>query len=51
MMEFLVPEFNISEELQVLLKSASPATIDHKPKKGKERYRVKAYIPPSRAAS
>jgi hypothetical protein len=41
MMNFLVLEFNLSEELQTLLKSASPATIDRKLRKVKERYRVK----------
>jgi hypothetical protein len=41
MMSFLVPEFNISEELQALLQSVSPATIDRKLRKTKQRYRLK----------
>jgi hypothetical protein len=38
---FLVLEFNLSEQLQALLLSVSPATIDRKLKKHKERYRLK----------
>jgi hypothetical protein len=41
MMCFLVPEFTISEALQALLVSVSPATIDRKLRKAKERYRLK----------
>jgi len=41
MMNFLVLEFNLSEELQTLLKTVSPATIDRKLRRVKERYRVK----------
>jgi hypothetical protein len=41
MMGFLVPEFNLSEELQALLVSVSPATIDRKLRKAKQRYRLK----------
>jgi hypothetical protein len=41
MMSFLVPEFKLSEELKALFLSVSPATIDRKLKKAKERYRIK----------
>ena len=41
MMGFLVPEFNLSEEMQALLQSVSPATIDRKLRKAKKRYRLK----------
>jgi len=41
MMSCLVAEFKLSEEVQTLLQSVSPATIDRKLKKTKERYRVK----------
>jgi hypothetical protein len=41
MMSFLVIEFNLSEELQTLLKSVSPATIDRKLRKEKQRYHLK----------
>jgi len=40
-MGFLVPEFNLSEELQALFQSVSPATIDRKLRKAKKRYRLK----------
>jgi hypothetical protein len=38
---FLIPEFIVSEELQALLLSVSPATIDRKLRKQKEQYRLK----------
>jgi hypothetical protein len=38
---FLVLEFNLSKELSSLLISLSPATIDRKLKKEKQRYRLK----------
>ena len=41
MMGFLVPEFNLTEELQALLQSVSPATIDRKLRKAKKRCRLK----------
>jgi hypothetical protein len=41
MMSYLVDEFNLSEDFQTLLQSVSPATIDRKLRKTKERYRVK----------
>jgi hypothetical protein len=41
MMSFLIPEFNLSETFQTLLQSISPATIDRKLRKVKERYRLK----------
>jgi hypothetical protein len=41
MMSFLVPEFNLGEELTALLMSASPATIDRKLSKEKRRHRLK----------
>ena len=52
MMSFLVLEFNLSEELQALLLSVSPATIDRKLRKHKEHYRLKGIhttgLPPKR---
>ena len=39
--DFLVLEFNLSEDLRRLLLSASPATIDRKLKKEKQRFRLK----------
>ena len=41
MIAFLILEFNLNEELSDLLQSVSPATIDRKLKKAKERYRLK----------
>src|SRR5215469_8494463 len=41
MIAFLVLEFDLSEELCALLLSVSPATIDRKLKKEKERFRLK----------
>jgi len=41
MLSYLAIEFNLSETLQALLKSVSPATIDRKLRKAKERYRAK----------
>ena len=41
MIAFLILEFNLSEELCTLIKSVSPATIDRKLKKAKERFRLK----------
>jgi hypothetical protein len=41
MMAFLIIEFSLTEELQTLLLSVSPATIDRKLRKFKERYRLK----------
>jgi len=41
MIHFLVVEYNMSKEQQALLETVSPATIDRKLKKEKERYRVK----------
>jgi hypothetical protein len=41
MNSFLIPEFNLNEELQTLLQSVSPATIDRKLKQEKQRYRLK----------
>ena len=41
MISFLTVEFDISEELCMLIKSVSPATIDRKLKKAKERFRIK----------
>ena len=41
MMGYLVIEFNLSEVLQALLTSVSPAVIDRKLRKAKERYRLK----------
>ena len=40
-MNFLVIEFELSDELRTLLETASPATIDRKLKKEKERFRLK----------
>jgi hypothetical protein len=40
-MSFLVSEFNLSEEAQALFLSVSPATIDRKLGKEKQRYRLK----------
>ena len=41
MMDFLVEEFSLSEDFRKLLQTISPATIDRKLKKAKERYRIK----------
>ena len=41
MIDFLVFEFGLNEELRSLLLSVSPATIDRKLKKEKERFRLK----------
>ena len=41
MIRFLVVEYNLGKEQQALLETVSPATIDRKLKKEKERYRVK----------
>jgi len=41
MLDFLVLEFNLSDEISALLRSVSPATIDRKLKKEKSRYRLK----------
>ena len=38
---FLVVEFNLNDELRALFETVSPATIDRKLKKEKERYRLK----------
>jgi hypothetical protein len=40
-MDFLVNDFNLDDELYALLKTVSPATIDRKLRKAKERYRIK----------
>jgi hypothetical protein len=41
MIAFLAHEFNLSEDIQALLLSVSPATIDRKLRKRKEPYRLK----------
>jgi hypothetical protein len=41
MIDFLVLEYNITDDLKTLLETVSPATIDRKLKKEKERFRVK----------
>ena len=41
MINFLVLEYNLTEELRTLLETISPATIDRRLKKEKERYRLK----------
>jgi len=41
MIHFLVVEYNLSKEQQALLETVSPATIDRKLKKEKERFRIK----------
>jgi hypothetical protein len=41
MMDFLVQEFNFSEDIRALLSSVSPATIDRKLRKQKKAYRHK----------
>jgi hypothetical protein len=41
MINFLVVEFNLSDEMRTLLVTVSPATIDRKLKKEKERFRLK----------
>jgi hypothetical protein len=38
---FLVNDFNLDDELCALLKTVSPATIDRKLRKAKDRYRLK----------
>jgi hypothetical protein len=38
---FLVVEFNLSDEIRALLETVSPATIDRKLRKEKERFRLK----------
>jgi hypothetical protein len=38
---FLVKDFNLNDELCALLKTISPATIDRKLRKAKDRYRLK----------
>jgi hypothetical protein len=42
MISFLVFEFNLSEQLQALFLLVSPATIDRKLRKHKERYLLKS---------
>ena len=41
MIEFLVKDFTLDEDIRLLLQSVSPATIDRKLKKVKEKYRIK----------
>jgi hypothetical protein len=41
MIDFLVIEFNLCDEIRALLETASPATIDRKLRKEKERFRLK----------
>jgi hypothetical protein len=41
MITFLVVEFNLSDDMRTLLETVSPATIDRKLKKEKERFRLK----------
>ena len=41
MIHFLVVEYNLDEEQRALLETVSPATIDRKLKKEKERFRIK----------
>jgi hypothetical protein len=50
MMSYLVVEFNLSEESQALLKSVSPAVIDQKLRKAKERHSLKG-IPTTKPGS
>ena len=41
MISFLVDEYNLDEKIQALLENVSPATIDRKLMKEKERYKLK----------
>jgi len=41
MISFLAIEYNLNDELRALLETVSPATIDRKLKKEKERYKLK----------
>ena len=41
MINFLVDEYNLDKKMQALLETVSPATIDRKLKKEKERYKLK----------